>query len=397
MDSECAATGWAQFAGREAREVVECVDIGTAPERLHGGLWFVVAEFDGPACAWRFAEVSPAVGVTSESVDPPASGRTDFPFPQTPAVSSSFPVALGPWRGPRADSWVSSLDRQAYEAAVQRVRTGIKAGELYQANICRVLSAPLDVRGGTAIGSEPDAAGLVSVLAAGNPAPYASAIHVPGHNVAGVPPVWVVSASPELFLSLQAGDARHTVVVESGPIKGTAATPDGLTDKDRAENLMITDLVRNDLSQVCAPGTVAVTDLLKVEEHPGLVHLVSRIQGCLHDPSSSTLWADLLTATFPPGSVSGAPKSAALRIIRELEPTPRGPYCGAVGWVDGDTGRAELAVGIRTFWWRDGTLHFGTGAGITYDSDPAAEWAETELKARRLIALASDSAATRAN
>ena len=390
MDFVRAAAGWAQFAGREAREVVECVDIATAPERLQSGLWFVVAEFDGPARAWRFAEVLPALACTS---------------------------ATRVWRGPTVSAWVSSMDRKAYESAVQNVRAQIKAGEVYQANICRVLSAPLDARYGTSTGGEPDAAGLANVLAVGNPAPYAAAIHVPANNGAEVPPVWVVSASPELFLSLRPDDDEAwesrklacsteagkpflrsaRVVVESGPIKGTATTPDGLTDKDRTENLMITDLVRNDLQRVCAPGTVEVTDLLKVEEHPGLVHLVSRIQGRLRNSNSPTLWADLLTATFPPGSVAGAPKSSALRIIRELEPTVRGPYCGAVGWVDGDTGRAELAVGIRTFWWCDGTLHFGTGAGITYDSDPAAEWAETELKARRLIALASDSAPTRAN
>lgn len=170
---------------------------------------------------------------------------------------------------------------------------------------------------------------------------------------------------------------------------------------------MITDLVRNDLHRVCDPGTVEVTGLLQVEEHPGLVHLVSTVQGRLAPDvaAADDLWARVLAATYPPGSVSGAPKSAALRVIAELEPVPRGPYCGVVGWIDADAGRAELAVGIRTFWWTadapetsagrsrsatsSGTLRFGTGAGITWGSDPEAEWAETELKARRLIALAS--------
>ena len=100
-----------------------------------------------------------------------------------------------------------------------------------------------------------------------------------------------------------------------------------------------------------------------------------------------------MAATMPPGSVSGAPKSTALRAIADLEPVPRGPYCGAVGWVDADAGRARLAVGIRSFWWQDQKLNFGTGAGITWDSDPAGEWAETELKAARLIALASANSA----
>jgi para-aminobenzoate synthetase component I len=100
-------------------------------------------------------------------------------------------------------------------------------------------------------------------------------------------------------------------------------------------------------------------------------------------------WPELLAATFPPGSVTGAPKHAALRIIGELEPVPRGPYCGAVGWVDADRSLGELAVGIRSFWWQDGEIRFGTGAGITWGSDPRGEWDETELKAERLLEVAS--------
>jgi para-aminobenzoate synthetase component 1 len=97
-------------------------------------------------------------------------------------------------------------------------------------------------------------------------------------------------------------------------------------------------------------------------------------------------WPEILSATFPPGSVSGAPKYAALGVIAELEPVPRGPYCGAIGWVDASQRTARLAVGIRSFWWEAGLLHFGTGAGITWASDPDAEWDETELKAHRLLA-----------
>ena len=148
---------------------------------------------------------------------------------------------------------------------------------------------------------------------------------------------------------------------------------------------MIIDLVRNDLQRVCRPGSVEVTGLLQVEHHPGLVHLVSTVRGRLRGDAR---WPDVLAATTPPGSVSGAPKSSALRAIADLEPVPRGPYCGAVGWVDADRGRACLAVGIRTFWWDSGQLRFGTGAGITWGSDAEGEWRETELKARRLLALA---------
>jgi para-aminobenzoate synthetase component 1 len=194
--------------------------------------------------------------------------------------------------------------------------------------------------------------------------------------------VHVATASPELFLRRD-GDS-----VMSGPIKGTGLTPADLGGKDRAENVMITDLVRNDLGAVAVTGSVEVPDLCAVEEHPGLVHLVSRVTARLRPEIG---WAQLLASTFPPGSVSGAPKSSALSIIGEVEPVARGPYCGAVGWVDADRGRAELAVGIRTFWLAGAVLHFGTGAGITWGSDPALEWEETELKARRLVGLAGGS------
>jgi para-aminobenzoate synthetase component 1 len=190
-----------------------------------------------------------------------------------------------------------------------------------------------------------------------------------------------VTASPELFLG------RDGDVVESRPIKGTAPTADGLTDKDRAENVMIVDLVRNDLGVVAVSGSVDVPALCAVEEHPGLVHLVSTVRATLRPDAG---WPELVAATFPPGSVTGAPKSSAVDALTRLERAPRGPYCGAVGWVDADHRRARLAVGIRTFWVREDQLHFGTGAGVTWGSDPASEWDETELKARRLLAVAEE-------
>jgi para-aminobenzoate synthetase component 1 len=155
---------------------------------------------------------------------------------------------------------------------------------------------------------------------------------------------------------------------------------------------MIVDLVRNDIGRVCTTGSVTVPDLCAVENHPGLVHLVSSVRGELRAGAG---WPELLDATFPAGSITGAPKSSALRIIDALETAPRGPYCGGIGWVDADRGTGELAVGIRTFWIdrnRDGTcvLRFGTGAGITWGSDPEGEWRETELKAARLLAVASE-------
>ena len=279
----------------------------------------------------------------------------------------------GAWRGPASDSWATSLDETAYRAAVESIRSSIALGDVYQANICRVLSARLPA------GSPADVGALAAVLATGNPSPYGGFLRLPDHGV------HIASASPELFLSVRATEDGR--VATSGPIKGTGRVRADLSEKDAAENVMIVDLVRNDLSIVCVPGTVNVPSLLEVQEHPGLVHLVSYVEGCLR---SDVRWPELMAAAFPPGSVTGAPKIAAQRLISELEPVSRSYYCGAFGWIDADTGEAELAVTIRTFWIDEGSLYFGTGAGITWGSDAAAEWRETELKAERLIHVASD-------
>lgn len=312
----------------------------TALERP--GYWAVVAPFDAPAVCARFTTSRPA---------------RPWPGP--------------PWQGPDPRSWTSSLDRAAYEAGVDAVRAAIAAGEVYQVNLTRRLSAPLPA---ATAGRSVDVAALGAALAAGNPAPYAAVVRLPAEGV------HVASASPERFL------ARDGDMVWSSPIKGTAAAADGFTVKDTAENIMIVDLVRNDLGRVCEFGSVQVPSLLATEQHPGLVHLVSTVSGRLRPGAG---WAELFDATFPPGSVTGAPKLAALEHIARLEPVDRGVYCGAVGWVDGHTQRGELNVAIRTFWIEDDHLHLGTGGAVTWDSTPAGEWAETELKARRLLKVAS--------
>jgi para-aminobenzoate synthetase component 1 len=273
------------------------------------------------------------------------------------------------------------MDRQEYEGGVERIREDIRQGLVYQVNLCRILSAPL-----AAAGEGPDAVALSERLTRGNPARFASRISIPQTD--DVPGVWVVSASPELYLGIDGAQ------VTSSPIKGTAAPGVPMLDKDQAENIMITDLIRNDLSHVAQPGSVRVPEILAEHAHPGLRHLQSTVAVTLAPEFDWTpqMWPQLLHGTFPPGSVSGAPKIAALDVISREESAPRGPYCGGIGWIDSDRHQAELAVGIRTFWWtpeRGGLLHFGTGAGITWGSDPAGEWEETELKARKLIALAS--------
>jgi para-aminobenzoate synthetase component 1 len=304
------------------------------------GRWVVVMPFDGPPVCARF--------------------------------DISVPVDRHPWSaGPAvpAGAWTSSLDEEAFGKGVRAIREAIRAGDVYQVNLCRRLSAPLPPGF--------DLLALSAALARGNPAPHAATVRIASAGLA------VASASPELFLR------RRDDLVETRPIKGTAGPGGAFLAKDRAENVMIVDLMRNDLGRVCSYGSVEVTDLCREERHPGLSHLVSTVRGRLRPGVG---WAELLEATFPPGSVTGAPKLAAIDVIRRLEPVPRGVYCGSVGWVDTDSAAGELNVAIRTFWVEDGRLHLGTGGGITWDSTPDGEWAETELKAGRLLAVAAGAA-----
>ncbi len=330
----------AHFAGQLATDLLETVDLLERPEALGSGWWAVVAEFEGKITGYRF-------------------GRVD---------RRPLPEPAGHWLRPV--TWTDSMAESAYQAGVSTIREYVAAGTVYQVNLCRMLSADL--------ARSADPVALAHLLAAGNPARYQGFLDT-GTD-------WIVTATPELFLR-RSGD-----LVTSAPVKGTAAPGQPFADKDIPENVMIADLVRNDLGRVCRPGSVRVTGLLETVDLPGLRHLVSTVTGRL---AAGVGWAELLAAALPPGSVSGAPKHTALQLIRLLEPVPRGPYCGAIGYVDGDRGEAELGVGIRTFHTTSGgaRVHFGTGAGITHDSDPVAEWVETRLKAARLIALAGGGAA----
>jgi para-aminobenzoate synthetase component 1 len=323
----------AYFPGMSARDLAE---VSSDPEVLAGGgRWAVAIGFEGETVLARFQDW--------QSHTPP---------------STSWDGLRGPWR--------TSLSREQYQSGVRRVQEHIGRGWVYQVNLCRVLSAPCDAD---------DLLGLYTRLAPMEGA-FAGFLHLPEHGVE------IASASPERFLS------RAESAIWSSPIKGTADHPDRFLPKDRAENIMIVDLVRNDLGRVATTGSVGVRQLLAVEPYPGLYHLVSTVTADV----AGRPWVDILAATMPPGSVSGAPKLAALQVIGELEPVPREWYCGAFGWIDADTGRAELGVAIRTFWRREGELRFGSGAGITWGSDPAGEWQETVLKAQRLIGIADSMA-----
>jgi len=263
----------------------------------------------------------------------------------------------------------SNLDRGAFEAGVRSVLDSIAAGDCYQVNVCRRVTAAAPA----------DPVALFAALAARNPAPHAAFLRFAGDD--GRSPLAVVSASPERFL------AWRGAAVETRPVKGTARDPRGLeaSAKDRAENVMIVDLARNDLGRVCEPGSITVPSLCAVEPHPGLHHLVSTVRG-RRRPETTT--GDLVRATFPPASVTGAPKPRVLQIIEDLEPNRRGVYCGAIGWIDTEHDAGDLNVAIRTFVLRDGRTELGVGAGIVADSDPGREWEETELKAARLLAVA---------
>jgi para-aminobenzoate synthetase/4-amino-4-deoxychorismate lyase len=246
-------------------------------------------------------------------------------------------------------------------AAVERAVELIRAGELYQVNVCTRFAAPF-------AGSAP---GL-----------FASAVPELAPRFAGYLD-GVVSLSPELFVR------RRGRGVSSAPIKGTAprsADPKTLraSAKDAAENVMIVDLVRNDLGRVCETGSVRPAALLDVQSHPGVWHLVSEVTGRLRADATD---ADLLRATFPPGSVTGAPKLRALRAIGDLEPVARGTYTGAIGFASPSWG-SEFSVAIRTFEIADGRIALGVGGGITADSVPMLEWRECLHKAAPLLAAA---------
>jgi para-aminobenzoate synthetase component 1 len=277
-------------------------------------------------------------------------------------------------------TWYSGLDRDEYADRVSTVLEMLRAGECYQVNLTRRLTCDDAV----------DPVALYGALAHAHPAPHLTLLRLPELG----PGTAIVSASPERYLRV------HHRELETRPIKGTAATSAALraSRKDHAENVMIVDLARNDLGRVCEPGTVRVPALCSIESHPGLHHLVSTVRGRLRDDVGL---GTALRATFPPASVTGAPKPRVLQAIEDLEPVRRGVYCGALGWIDtsaGDCKRttADLAVAIRTFTVLGtpgaGCTHFSVGGGIVADSRPDAEWAETELKASRLLTVAGAAA-----
>jgi len=267
-----------------------------------------------------------------------------------------------------------SLPRERYAAAHEAIREGIARGDFYQVNLANRFAARLP--------SRPDARSLYRRIAGDEPPPYSMLLRAGDFDV--------ISASPELFLRADFGSGA----VEMRPIKGTAprgaapaedaAAAAALVSsaKDRAENVMIVDLCRNDLGRVCENGSVDVLDLCRIRSHR-VHHLESVVSGRLR---RGTIAAELLRATFPPGSVTGAPRRAAVAAIRVLEPCARGVYTGAAGFFD-DRGRLAFNVAIRTAVAAGSEVRYGAGGGITWESAAAREREEVGWKAAEFLAL----------
>jgi para-aminobenzoate synthetase component 1 len=316
-------------------------------DRRTGDAWLGGRAFDGDAerLDRRLADVR---------------GRIRRPKPAT-STHSALAADAAPLE------FTSSLNRDEYEAGVQTIRQRIADGDIYQANLTRRLEAPF--------GGDPWP--LYRRLRTGDPSLFSAYLDL-GRGRA------ILSASPEPFLSVD-----RSGVVASDPIKGTR--PRGRTreedralacellasDKDRAENVMIVDVLRNDLGRVCVAGSVRVPRLCRLERTAAVQHLVSTVTGQLAPGQDGF---DLLSASFPGGSITGAPKIRAMEILEELEPVRRGPYTGALGWWGAD-GAMATSILIRTFVADGQRLTLHVGGGITYRSDPAEEWQETVAKA----------------
>jgi para-aminobenzoate synthetase component 1 len=362
------------------------------PDLILGLYDWVVAWDHRIGTAWLISTGLPEMGTerqrrARERMDPVRErlgGRLGSKTAETSAVAAPPPLHPQAGTRPAAPSYpVSGIDGAAeiglrstfthrgYLDAVARVREYIVAGDIFQANISQRFQSGL-----------PEAPfALYQRLRKRNPAPFAAYL--------AFDELAVLSASPERFLRL---DEKQRLV-ETRPIKGTrprglgpmhdAALGRALAEsaKDRAENVMIVDLLRNDLSRVCRPGTVRVPELFALEQHPTVHHLVSTVLGELAPGAGAV---ELIRATFPGGSITGAPKVRAMEIIAELEPTQRGVYCGSIGYISA-TGAMDTSIVIRTYLALDGQVYFQAGGGIVADSDVELEYRETLDKARALI------------
>jgi para-aminobenzoate synthetase component 1 len=300
----------------------------------------------------------------------PATATDDLGLPLycfTLHGGASEPPAPGTFELPAAPLR-SNFDRHAYIAAVRRCIDYIAAGDIFQVNLSQRFTVGLPASPGE----------IYDRLLRHTPAWYGALLQYDDHAL--------ICNSPETFLRvIPEPDGSRRVLTR--PIKGTRPRLPGMeielrdSIKDQAELNMIIDLERNDLGRVCEIGSVKVTQPRTIEAHPTVYHGVATVEGTLRP---DVTFVDLLRATFPGGSVTGAPKIRAMEIIEELEPTRRGPYCGAIGYLSAD-GHMEFNVAIRTMIVKDGLVHIPVGGGIVADSNPADEYEETLVKARAMF------------
>jgi aminodeoxychorismate synthase component I len=267
------------------------------------------------------------------------------------------------------------MEKEDYMEMVRRAKNYIRAGDIFQANLSQRLTAEV---------GDLDPFRLYGVLRKINPSPFAAYLDLQGFQL--------VSSSPERLMRL------HDRVVDTRPIAGTrprgkdtegdrAMSVELITnEKERAEHIMLIDLERNDIGRVCDYGSVQVDELMVLEEYSHVIHIVSNVQGRLHEKKDMF---DLIRATFPGGTITGVPKVRCMEIIDELEPVQRGPYTGSIGYL-GFNGDMDLNIIIRTFVIKDGRAHVQVGAGIVADSDPEREYYETLHKADALLQALKD-------
>jgi anthranilate synthase component 1 len=265
---------------------------------------------------------------------------------------------------------VSTYERERFKRDVDRIKEYILAGDCFQALLARRIAVPHDF----------DTTTLYRALRALNPSPYMFHLMLDG--------VELVGCSPELLVRVADGRVTVRPIAGTRP-RGRTPTEDAelsaellADEKERAEHVMLVDLGRNDVGRIAAYGTVEVTELMRIERYSHVLHIVSQVEGKLADDSSAL---DVFRATFPAGTMTGAPKVRAMEIIDELEPERRGPYAGAVGYIAAGDRRMDLAITIRTCVIANGIASVQAGAGIVADSDPDKEWIETENKAKAML------------
>jgi len=275
-------------------------------------------------------------------------------------------------------SAITVLAPEDYKKAVEAVKSYIAAGDVFQANIARFWSMPFQ---------SSDLHALYNKLRQVNSAPFSSYVQIDCEDESQDSTLHLISASPErLFRTFADGE------VDTRPIAGTRRRAEGgmddslraellLSEKERAEHIMLVDLERNDLGRVCRPGSVEVNEQMVIEQYATVQHIVSNVRGYLADGMDVV---DLFKAMFPGGTITGCPKVRCIEIIHELENSARGPYTGGLGYVSWD-GSSDMNILIRTFWHFEGQLNWAAGAGIVADSDPEQELIETDHKAEGLL------------